>query len=125
MTTFNYAFFKENYESFEDMFLNSSGHPEEFYIDFYWEFIHDTNLLTEENKAFWISEWEEGGYDDLEGKTFEEILDENNHLGEDITEELVRTNDEVKEKFMSQLFLHLSEEWSEEEIKEAIEEVEE
>lgn len=122
MATFSYAFFKENFDSFEDSFLNTS-HPENFYIDFYWEFIHGTNLLTEENKTFFISEWEMGGYDDLEGKTFEEILDDEYHLGEDITEELIKTNDEVKEKFMSQLFLHLSEEWSEEHIKEAIKDI--
>lgn len=117
------SFFQENYESFEDRFLNSNGHPEKFFIDFYWEFIHDTNLLTDDHKTFWIEEWESGGYDDLDGKTFEEILDENIHLGEDITEEMVKSNDEIKEKFMSQLFLHFLEEWSEEDIKEAIEEI--
>ena len=123
MTTFNYAFFKEHFDTFKSSHDEGSNHPENFYIDFYWEFIHGTSLLTEENKTFFISEWEMGGYDELEGKTFEEILDDEIHLGEDITEELVKTNDEVKEKFMSQLFLHISEEWSEEDIKEAIEDI--
>ena len=127
MTTFNYAFFKENYESLKSYFDNGSNHPEYFYSNFYDEFIQPDvdSLLDSEEKESWVAEWQESL--GLEGEDaeleFHEIVDIYD-VGEDITEWMIENNDEIKEKFKSQLFLHMSEEWSEEKINEVIEWIE-
>ena len=111
-----YETFKEYFDEFRSSFDGSGGHPEAFYVDFYFEHIHGKwHLFTEEDKQEWVEEWIEAlGDDELNGRTFEEILSDDNyfHLGEDIAEYVVDSEEpkfaELKEKFTHLLFLEMS-----------------
>ena len=111
-----YETFKEYFDEFRSSFDGGSGHPEYFYVNFYLEHIHGKwHLFTEEEKREWVADWIEAlDADELEGRTFEEILGDDNYdfLGEDIAEYVVDSEEpkfaELKEKFTHLLFLEMS-----------------
>ena len=129
---FNLSFFQENFETYKLQWDNGSAHPEYFYTNFYEEFIsgEEDKFFTAEDKAYWKQEWIEALDDEeLSESTFEEILEENDYLTEDLTEWIINSDEpkfaQLKEKFIAQLFFQISEEWSKEEIAESIKDIEE
>ncbi len=116
MTELTYETFKENFEEHRLKFDGGSGHPEYFYVNFYLEHVHGKwHLFTEEEKQEWVTDWIEAlDADELEGRTFEEILSDEsyNYLGEDIAGCVVDSEEpkfaELKEKFIRLLFLEMS-----------------
>jgi hypothetical protein len=128
MTTFNYAFFKENFKIFRQHWDCGSNHPEYAYTNFYHEFVRgdEDNLFTDEDKSFWKSEWIDllGLEDEQAELTFEELIEEYESPAEDLTGDIIDSDEpkfsELKEKFIAQLFLVISEEWTEDQIKDAI-----
>ena len=110
MTTITYETFKQNFEDYK-LEHQEGVHPEYFYITFYDEFIQPilSTLFSDEDKKEWIEEWIEAlDEDELEGKTFEEVLEEYDYLSEDITEFVINSDEpkysELKEKFIQKLF---------------------
>ena len=132
MTIFNLSIFKENFETFRQHWDCGSNHPEYAYTNFYHEFVRgdEHKLFTDEDKSFWKSEWVD--LLGLEGEqaelTFEELIEECETTSEDLIGYIIDSDEpkfaELKEKFITQLFLVISEEWSEEDIKKEIKDIE-
>lgn len=122
---FNQSFFAAHFDKFYDLFNSWDAHPESFFIGFYWDFIHGTNHLTDADKESLMNSWKE----DFDGEdydftlSFDEFIEENEFLTEDIACDLISSNDELKSKAIPQLFMHISEMWSEESIQDAIDEI--
>lgn len=123
--TFTEAFFLEHYEHFMDLFQNGDAHPECALGDFYYKFIsEDKSLLTEEVKKEWAEEWVDDLGEDLEGLTsFDEILDENDYLMEDLADWFIENNEACLEKWKPCLYQWITEMWSTYAINEAIKEI--
>lgn len=124
---FTYEFFLENYESFMESFQNGDSHPEYALGIFYTDCIDgDESLLTEEFKTEWAAEWVEDFGDDLEGlTTFDEIIEANDWLEEDVAGWFIDNNPSCEEKWKPILFNWITEQWSEDSIEESIKEIEE
>lgn len=115
MTAITYETFKENFGDYKLEHLEGGVHPEYFYVAFYDEFIQPvvSSLFSEEDKKKWVQEWIEAlDEDELEGKIFEEVLEEYDYLGEDITDFVVNSNlpncAELKERFIQELFKEMT-----------------
>lgn len=110
-----YQFFLDNYQSFMDAFEESDAHPEYALGMFYTDCIDgDESLLTKEFKAEWAAEWIEDFGDDLDGLTsFDEILEANDWLDEDLANWFIDNNPSCKEKWKPILFKWISEMWNE------------
>lgn len=121
---FNQSFFAEHFDKFFDEFSSNDAHPESFFQNFYWDFIGD-DYLTDEQKQSWIDSWTEDYEDEVEGKSFSEILDENEHLIEDVAHDLILEDESIKAKAIPQLFIHISEMWDEDCIQSFIDEIKE
>ena len=114
MTTTTFESFKENFETHKHNHLEGGVHPEFFYVNFFLDVIlpQVDSLLTDDDKESFVQEWIESlGDDELEGKTFEEILEDNDYLGEDITDWVINSDSpshsDVKEQFIQQLFVEM------------------
>ncbi|MDB4616949.1 hypothetical protein OAE23_02495 [Synechococcus sp. AH-551-E11] len=130
--TFNLSFFRDNFEEFKQHFDNGSGHPEFFYCNFYYEFIRgdEDKLFTAEEQSSWKEEWILALNDEeLKEMSFEEIIEQEDYLYEDLTEWVINSNlpqfSELKEKFIAQMFFYISEKWSKEEIADSIKSIKE
>ena len=119
---FNLDFFAKHFEEFEQMFNNSDSHPEFFYQSFYDEFCSDDDF-SDEDKQEWMNEWADYDYDDFEGSSFTEFTNNHPECCEDLACWLIGSNKSIKAKAIPQLFLHISESWSEESIQDAIDEI--
>ena len=130
---FNLGFFQENFNSYLEMFLESSDSSNFFYTNFYTEFIRgdEDKLFTKEEQQEWIEEWNSMLDGELEGTeaSFEEIIQDYETLDEDLMEFIIKSDEpkftQLKEKFIAQLFFTISETWSKEEIAESIKDIEE
>ncbi|MDA7436967.1 hypothetical protein N8654_04770 [Synechococcus sp. AH-601-B19] len=121
---FNQSFFAEHFDKFEDKFNNEDAHSENFYTSFYDEFCSDDDFTAEDKQA-WMDEWKDYDYDDFEGSSFTEFIDEHPELTEDLASWLIGNNESIKAKAIPQLFLYISEMWSAESIQDAIDEIKE
>ena len=124
-TIFNQSFFAEHFAEFEQIFNEQDAHTESFYIGFYDDFIYGTAILSDEDKEGWMTSWKE----DFEGEdydftlSFDEFIDENEFLKEDVACCAIGDYESLKSKAIPQLFFHISEMWSEESIQDAIDEI--
>tara|TARA_R110002012_G_scaffold69985_2_gene180738 strand:+ start:56 stop:469 length:414 start_codon:yes stop_codon:yes gene_type:complete len=134
MINFNLTYFQENFEKFKQHFDNGSGHPENFYCEFYDEFIagDEMKLFTDEEQTEWINEWIEALDEPLLSEmNFYEIInsDEYYYLTEDLTGWVIDSDEpkfsKLKEKFIAQLFFYISEVWSKESITNSMEQINE
>lgn len=121
--TFTEAFFNEHYDAFMEMFQNEDAHPECALENFYCEFIDgDDSLLTEEVKAKWVEDWLNDYGEDLgECSTFDEILEENDYLIEDLADWFIDNNPSCLEKWKPVLYKWITEMWNTDSINDAIE----
>ena len=116
--TITKQFIKDNFDKFFDYFDTNDSHPEMFYIPFYDEFI--TDEMTDFNKEQWIKMWKEDEYD-IDGKSFDDIIEEDEGMKEDIASTYITCSDwtEMKEKAVDSIFNHIQEMWNEEGMTDA------
>ena len=126
-TIFNQSFFAEHFDKFEDMFNRYDAHPESFYKYFYDEFIYGTDILSDEDKATYMDEWRTHWDNPEEEESlklpFDEFIEEEEYYKEDVACDAIGEHESLRQKAIPQLFIHISEMWSEESIQDAIAEV--
>ena len=127
-TIFNQSFFAKHFDKFEHIFNRDDAHPENFYLYFYDEFIYGTDYLTDEMKAEWMKEFAENWDDPAEFESlacpFDEFIEQEEYFKEDIACSMISDEfPELKAKAIPELFMHISEMWSEEGIQSAIDEI--
>lgn len=119
--TLTKEFFNEHYDAFMEMF-GDDAHPECALGNFYCEFIAgDTSLLTEEFKAKWVEDWLNDYGEELgDCSTFDEILEENDYLIEDLADWFIENNPSCLEKWKPVLFNWITEMWNTEVKSDAV-----
>ena len=126
MTEFTQDLVKKHFDWIENELNRNDAHSEYFYIEFYFEHLQDTDIITDSVKQQWMNQWKED-YEDEEcydfTQSFDEFLEENEERAEDVACQAIGESDVVKELAVPKLFEHIAERWSDESIKSLVQEV--